>query len=124
MHSRSVIPAFAIALATGLTPAVHASAQSTVAPLTVHAPPIISDAEIKTESIKISDLDLKSEAGAETLIGRIRGAAKHVCAPRPTHKANFKDVSDYDKCVSEAIESAVADSGSTVAAQIIKRTGD
>ena len=123
MHSRSVIPAFAIALATGLTPAVHASAQSSVAPLTVHAPPI-SDAEVKSEAIKVSDLDLKTELGAETLIGRIRGAAKHVCSPRPTHKANFKDVSDYDKCMSEAIESAVADSGSTMAAQIIKRTGD
>jgi UrcA family protein len=123
MHSRKVFPAFAIALATGLTPAVHASAQSSVAPLTVRAPPI-SDAEIKSEAIKVSDLDLSSEAGAETLIGRIRGAAKHVCSPRPTHKANFKDVSDYDKCMSEAMERAVADSGSKAAAEIIKRTGD
>ena len=123
MHSRKVFPAFTLALATGLIPAFHASAQSTVAPITVHAPPI-SDSEIKTEVIKVSDLDLSSEAGAETLIGRIRGAAKHVCSPRPTHKANFKDVSDYDKCMTEAIESAVKDSGSTVAMQIVKRTGD
>jgi UrcA family protein len=123
MQSRKVFPAFAIVLAAGLTPAVHASAQSTVAPLTVKAPPI-SDAEVKTQAIKISDLDLSSEAGAETLIGRIRGAAKQVCLPRPTHKANFKDVSDYDKCMTEAMDNAVRDSGSTVAAQIIKRTGD
>ncbi len=123
MHCRREFPVLAIALAMGLLPAAPASAQSTVAPLTVRAPPI-SDAEIKSEAVKVSDLDLKSTAGAETLIGRIRGAAKHVCSPRPTHKANFKDVSDYDKCMSEAIESAVADSGSTVAAEIIKRTGD
>ncbi len=123
MQTRRVSPVFALALAAGLSSATYASAQTTVATLTVHAPPI-SDAEVKSEAIKVSDLDLKSEAGAETLIGRIRGAAKHVCSPRPTHKANFKDVSDYDKCMSETIESAVSDSGSTVAAQIIKRTGD
>ena len=123
MHSRRAFPVLAIALAMGLLPAAHASAQSAVAPLTVRAPPI-SDAEIKSEAIKVSDLDLKSMAGAETLIGRIRGAAKHVCSPRPTHKANFKDVSDYDKCMSDAIERAVSESGSTMAAEIIKRTGD
>ena len=123
MHIRKLSPVFAIALAAGLTPAVHASAQSTVSTVTVKAPPI-SDAEIKSEAIKVSDLDLSSQSGAESLIGRIRGAAKHVCSPRPTHKANFKDVSDYDKCMMEAIERAVADSGSKVAAEIIKRTGD
>jgi len=122
MPSPKVFPAFAIVLAAGLTPAVHASAQSTVGTLTVRAPPI-SDSEIKSEAVKVSDLDLSTEAGAESLIGRIRGAAKHVCNPRPTHKANFKDVSDYDKCMTEAIERAVADSGSKVAAEIIKRTG-
>jgi UrcA family protein len=113
---------FAVALAAGLAPAVHASAQSTVAPVTVRAPPI-SNSEIKSEAIKVSDLDLKTEAGAETLIGRIRGAAKHVCMPGATHPANFKDVADYDKCMGEAMERAVADSGSKVAADILKRTG-
>jgi UrcA family protein len=123
MHIRKLSPVFAIALAVGLTPAVHASAQSTVSTVTVKAPPI-SDATIKSREIKVSDLDLSSQSGAESLIGRLRGAAKQVCGPGPTHKANFSDVADHEKCMSEAIERGVADSGSKVAAEVLKRTGD
>jgi UrcA family protein len=123
MRSRRLYPVFAVALAAGLTPAVHASAQGAVAPLTVHAPPV-TGTEVKTESIKVADLDLTSDAGAETLVGRIRGAAGRICMPRPTAKGNFKDVSDYEKCKANAIESAVKDSGSAKAAEVLKRTGD
>ena len=74
--------------------------------------------------IKVADLDLTKEAGAETLVGRIRAASARVCAPRPTHTADFKDVSDYEKCKAVAIERAVKDSGSPVAMQVLQRTGD
>lgn len=123
MNSRRVLPAF-IALATGLMLTAQASGQTTTSPLVVHAPPIAPGAEVKDEMIKVADLDLKTEAGAETLIGRVRAAAKRVCAPRPTAKANFKDATDYEKCKDAAVERAIKDSGSVKAEEIIKLTGD
>ncbi len=123
MQSRRVLPAFVIAMATGLLPAAQASAQATASPLTVHArhPP---GTETKDEVIKVADLDLSSEAGAETLIGRVRGAARRICSPRPSSFGNFKDMSDYERCKTEAIEDAIKNSGSAKAMEIIMRTGD
>jgi UrcA family protein len=126
MNSRRVLPAFsaALALATGLMMAPNASGQTTTTPLVVHgAAP--AGSEIKDETIKVADLNLNTDAGAETLIGRVRAASKRVCAPLPTGtKANFKDVSDYEKCRDQATERAIKDSGSAKAAEILKLTGD
>jgi UrcA family protein len=123
MQSRRVLPAFALTLATGLLPAAQASAQATAQGITVHAshPP---GTEIKDEEIKVADLNLNSDAGVETMIGRIRGAASRICMPRPTAKGNFKDVSDYERCRTEAVEDAIRGTGNARAMEIIKRTGD
>jgi UrcA family protein len=109
-------------MATGLLPAAQALAQATVAPITVHAHP--PGTELKDETIKVADLNLNSDAGVETMIGRIRGAASRICMPRPTAKGNFKDVSDYERCRAEAVENAVKDTGNARAMELIKRTGD
>jgi len=88
----------------------------------VHAPPL-PGAQVKDVEVKVSDLNLKSEAGAETLLGRIRGASGRVCAPRPTHQPDFKDVSDYEKCKTTAMERAVKDTGSPLVEAVYKREG-
>jgi UrcA family protein len=119
MNSRRVLPAF-IALATGLMVSAQASGQTT--PLVVHAPAVPGSA-VKDETIKMSDLDLKNQDGAETLLGRIRAASARVCAPRPTAKANFADASDYEKCKATAIERAAKDSGSPMVEAVLKREG-
>lgn len=123
MHIKGVSPAFVVALTTGLMLATQAPAQTTVSELVVHAPPA-PGIEVKREGVKIADLDLKTAAGAETLIGRIRGAAGRVCMPAPTHAANFRDASDYQKCRTQAVANAVKDSGSPMVEQVLKRTGD
>jgi UrcA family protein len=107
----------------GLMLTTQASGQTTTTPLVVHAPPL-PGSEVKDETVKTADLNLNTDAGAETLIGRVRGAAGRICMPRPTHAANFKDVSDYQKCKDQAVEGAIKASGSAKAQEILARTGD
>jgi UrcA family protein len=123
MHSSRVIPAFATALTAGLMLAAQAMAQTTTSEVTVRAPPR-HGVEVKHEVVKFSDLDLKAAAGAETMVGRIRGAASRVCMPAPTQKAEFKDVSDYQTCRTQAVSGAAKDLGSPMVDQVLKRTGD
>ena len=60
--------------------------------------------------VSVRDLDLTTHAGAATLYQRIRNAARSVCGPvdgaLPGEKAA------WDRCVDEAIGSAVAKLGS------------
>jgi UrcA family protein len=122
MHSGKVFQAFAILMTTGMMLTAPAMAQSTVSEVIVRAPPA-AGTEVKREVVKFADLDLKGAAGAETLVGRIRGAAGRVCMPAPSHPANIKDVSDYQTCLADAVARAVKDSGSAMAEQVLKRTG-
>jgi UrcA family protein len=112
-----------MALAAGPILTAPASGQTTTSPITVHGPHV-AGAEVKDEAIKVADLNLNTDAGAETFIGRVRAASKRVCAPLPTRGANFKDAADYEKCKDRAVEQAIRDSGSAKAAEIIKLTGD
>ena len=60
--------------------------------------------------VSVRDVDLTTHAGAATLYQRIRNAARSVCGPvdgaLPGEKA------EWDRCVDEAIGSAVAKLGS------------
>lgn len=123
MHSSSVSLASAIALALGLALAAQATAQTVTSEVVVRAPSA-AGVEVKQEAVKLADLDLQTAAGAETLVGRIRGAAGRVCTPAPTHLANFDDVSDYKTCRTQAVTRAVLDSGSPMVEQVLTRTGD
>jgi UrcA family protein len=115
-----------IALVTALTAGLMASslvwAQASVAPIVVHGQKA-AGTETKDETIKVADLNLKSAAGAETFIGRVRSAASRVCKPKPTSKGNFKDVSDYDKCRDDAVKQAVADLNNPMVSEVYNRTG-
>ena len=46
-------------------------------------------------------------AGAEALLGRIKDAAKKVCAPAPHGKVTLQERSDYKQCLKDATEEAV-----------------
>jgi UrcA family protein len=63
--------------------------------------------ELRAESVKTGDLDLGKPEGAETLLGRIRVAAREVCSPLPSRAADIANVSDYDKCMTHAMDHAV-----------------
>jgi UrcA family protein len=125
MRSGRTLSALAIATALGLAATSGAMAQgSSVSELTIRGASSSPGGELKHEPIKYTDLDLKSQAGAETLIGRLRAAATRVCHPIPTHKANFKDVDDFEKCRSQAVSHAVQDLGNPMVKQVFDRTGD
>lgn len=106
-HSLAVSGALALVAATGL--AGPSLAQPSVGEVVVTAPsPLPAGAEIRSKIVKISDLDLRRPEGRETLLGRIRSAALEVCTPRPSHPANFKDADDYNRCINEAMDHAIA----------------
>jgi UrcA family protein len=76
------------ALAAGLLVAGAASAQSDEA-VTIH--------------VRANDLNLQTEAGARTMMNRIHSAAAAACG---TPASNVDG--DYDKCVSDAVSGAAA----------------
>ncbi|MEI9965228.1 MAG: UrcA family protein [Caulobacteraceae bacterium] len=72
-----------------------------------HRPP---GAEIRAIRIRADDLNLFGQPGAFALIGRIQGAARQVCAPEPS-AVDLRDMADYRRCVADAVERAVHDTG-------------
>lgn len=100
--------AFAAGLAAG--PALAETLDDTVPELVVRAGVPDRDAELKTETVRLGDLDLGSSKGARKALTRIRNAAERVCAPRP-RKADLDDHADYRACRIEATERAVAELG-------------
>jgi UrcA family protein len=65
-----------------------------------------SGREVKSITVNFKDLDLASGAGAETLYGRLRTAARRVCG-----KADLRDlrtVGELKRCRTEALDAAVA----------------
>lgn len=63
--------------------------------------------QVRSKTVSYSDLDLSKSAGLTSLLGRIRGAASDVCSPG-AQTSNLKDSADYNKCVSNAVNRAVA----------------
>jgi len=63
--------------------------------------------EFKSKAVNYADLDLSTQAGAQQLVKRIRGAAKFVCSPKP-NTSDIKASDDYTKCVNTAFGNAVA----------------
>jgi UrcA family protein len=67
-------------------------------------------------AVSYADLNLNRKAGAETLLFRIKSAAREVCAPLldPAMTAALS----YKHCVTRAIDRAVADVNAPVLAQV------
>jgi UrcA family protein len=64
--------------------------------------------EVRQQRVSYADLDLSTEAGERTLLGRIQGAAKKVCSPEPA-PPDLTDQADYKTCLHDANVGAVAD---------------
>ena len=94
----------ALGLAAAAGPAV---AQPTVGEVVVRATPL-PGVEVRSKVVPVADLDLTRSEGIGTALGRIRGAAREVCTPLPSHPANLADVADYDRCMTQAMDGGVA----------------
>ena len=67
--------------------------------------------EVRQQRVSYADLDLRTEAGARSLLGRIEGAAKIVCSPQPA-PPDLTEQADYKTCLRDAQDGAVAQLGS------------
>jgi UrcA family protein len=67
--------------------------------------------EIATKRVRVADLDLATAAGAETLYGRIKLAARRVCRHETVMRVEYA-------CRARAIENAVRDVGSPLLVSI------
>ena len=106
---RSVGLAFASLMAAAVcqvAPAARAQSPA-VAEVTVRGV-IHGVREIRRQRVSYADLNLRSEEGARTLLGRIEGAAKMVCSPEPA-PPNLAEQADYKTCLHDAQAGAVAD---------------
>jgi UrcA family protein len=66
--------------------------------------------EVRQQRVSYADLNLPTDAGARTLLGRIQGAAKNVCAPQPA-PPDLNQQDDYKTCLRDARDGAVAELG-------------
>ena len=66
--------------------------------------------EVRQQRVSYADLNLRTEAGARTLLGRIQGAAKRVCAPEPS-PPDLTEQADFKTCLHDANAGAVAQLG-------------
>jgi UrcA family protein len=64
-------------------------------------------ADVLTKNVGYRDLDLNSEMGARVLYGRLRNAAREVCAPLEGGDLNTKML--WKKCYDHAISAAVSE---------------
>ena len=78
---------------------------------TALAAPIHMVDEVVTKTVRIADLNLSSTAGAETLYGRIKAAARSVCRYEQSHTL-------AGRCQARAIDSAVKEVGSPLLASL------
>jgi UrcA family protein len=74
--------------------------------------------DVRSETVKFADLDLGSQAGVETLYGRIHAAARHVCEQPAGEQAAVR------KCMTKAESEAIGKlNNSLLTAFYQKKTG-
>ena len=66
----------------------------------------IPNLEVRRQAVFYADLDLRRDAGAWTLLQRIRTAARTVCEPQPSIH-DLRDQSQYRVCFDDAVSDAV-----------------
>ncbi len=63
-------------------------------------------------TVSYADLDLSTEAGARTMLQRIRSTAREACGPEPVHSPlTPRAPTQFRNCVFEAVDSGVANLG-------------
>lgn len=83
--------AYGAALALGMPSVAHSSAD-----------------KLPSVVVRYSDLDVRHEAGARALLGRLWHAAHHVCAPEPDI-GDLKRLVQFEACVKDSMDRAVSD---------------
>src|SRR3954471_4255566 len=99
--------AAAAAAVVGLGAAVSAPAfaqDDTVGEVVVHGTNN-PDVEVKSQVVRFADLDLTRPDDARILLHRITYAARNVCSPAPVKE--LWQYPDYNRCMAEAMDSAV-----------------
>jgi UrcA family protein len=66
--------------------------------------------EVRQQKVSYADLNLRTDAGARTLLDRVQGAAKKVCAPEPSPN-DLTQQTDFKTCLHDAVAGAVAELG-------------
>lgn len=71
--------------------------------------PVAAADPFERNAIKVSyaDLNLSSEAGAKSLLARIKTASKQVCGPRPSSR-DVRQSFHYQACYQDSLSQAVA----------------
>ena len=82
-----------------------------VSATTLAATPTALAEKVVTQKVRVSDLDLSTAAGADTLYNRIKGAARVVCRDERTYKLEAA-------CQARAIDNAVMTVGSALLASV------
>ena len=70
-------------------------------------PAMAGDSEPLTKVVSYADLNMNAEAGVRTLYGRLRMAARQVCAPFRGGNS-LRERTNYSECFSPALASSVA----------------
>ena len=104
LHSKSLI---SIAVALGVAAsALPAFAQGeTVSGVTIRAP---RGALIRSELVRLGDLDLNNGHDYRIMLSRVRAAAWRVCSPEPSTYVDLRQVYEHDACVRPAINHALS----------------
>ena len=106
-----MITAAAIGLVAGGLPAFAAvtpyHAHDSMPDVIVHTPPTAHGPHVASTHVRYHDLNLSTHQGVETLLVRIRKAAKKVCAPAPMGKRSIHETADYKQCLRDAADEAV-----------------
>lgn len=81
-------------------------------------PQIVSGDNVMV-SVSVADLNLATEAGARTALGRLKVAAREVCSPEPGI-AELARWQRYETCVRGKVDKAVAEIGSPLMASLTR----
>ncbi len=107
-----MITAATIALAIGGPPALASNyltnhPHHAMKDVTIHPPENSHSRHVASTHVKYDADNVSSPDAAEALLGRIKQAAKRVCAPAPSGKTSLHEKSDYKQCLRDATNEAV-----------------
>jgi UrcA family protein len=95
MPAKTFLSSFAVLSALALTAPAHA------------ASPMASDPDVSTVKVSLSDLDLRTEAGASAGLHRIEMASRTVCGAEPSIQ-QIERRNLYSACVASTVDRAVS----------------
>jgi UrcA family protein len=102
-------------IATAFTVAMAVAALA-LAPVAMAEPDVVRPV---SATVSYADLDLSTEAGARTMLQRIRFTAREMCGSEPVHSPlTPRAPTQFRNCVIDAVDSAVAGLGAPLVASL------